>query len=437
MPARWVTALIAVALAATACGGGGGGGDKPSASTSATGSTPTSSGEKFPAVDQPGVTPTEIRVSGVAATTNPTATPYGSSFDGVQAHFDMINSRGGIYGRKLVLVKRRDDQLANNMREIQAVIDQDNAFAVVPAATPLFTGAPLLVKNNIPTFGWNIQKEWEGPPNLFGQVGALCLGGECANITLPWVAQKLGKKRIGVLAYNVPQSFQCLDSIVTSFKRYPSATVVFTDKSLSFGVTDVSASVKKMVDANVDLVTTCMDFNGVLTLKKEMRQQGLDAVQYLPNGYNHDFMDKNGGFFEGSIVYVQEAPLETNPKFAALRDYITWMDKAGYTKTENAEIGWVNAAQFVSGLRDAGPDFTRQRVIDAINRQTAFDAGGLIAPIDWTRQHTVKHPPLACGTFVKVHNSKFEVQFTPPGKPFLCLTNQPATVEATEVTYRE
>jgi ABC-type branched-subunit amino acid transport system substrate-binding protein len=376
-------------------------------------------------------------VSGVAATTNPTATPNGTSFDGVQAYFNMVNSRGGIYGRKLEIVKRHDDQTGNNLREVQAIIDQDNAFAVLPVATPLFTGASLLVKNNTPTFGWNIQVEWAGPPNFFGQTGALCLGGECANVGLPWIAHKLGKKRLGVLAYNVPQSYQCLDSIVTSFKRYPSAKVVFTDKSLSFGVTDVSTDVKKMVDANVDFVTTCMDYNGVLTVMKEMRQQGLNATQYLPNGYDHDFMAKNGGFFEGSTVLVQEAPLETNPTFPALRDYITWMDKAGYSKTENAEIGWVNAAQFVTGLQAAGPNFTRQRLIDAINQETAFDAGGMIAPINWTRQHTEKQPPLACGAFVKVHNSRFEVQLTPPGKPFLCLTSTPATVDAAEVTYKQ
>jgi branched-chain amino acid transport system substrate-binding protein len=436
MRARSITAAAVLALVAVACSNSDGGSGKATTSTGSSDAATSTSGRNFPAVNESGVTPTEIRVSGVAATTNPTGIPNGSSFDGVQAYFNMVNSKGGIYGRKLVLVKRHDDQLANNLREVQAIIDQDNAFAVLPVATPLFTGASLLVKNNIPTFGWNIQKEWQGPPNFFGQVGALCIDPDCANITLPWVANNLGKKRIGVLAYNVPQSYQCLDTIVTSFKRYPSAQVVFTDKSLSFGVTDLSASVKKMVDGKVDLVTTCMDFNGVLTLQKEMRQQGLNAIQYLPNGYNHDFVSRNGGFFEGSIVYVQEAPIETNPRFPALRDYITWMDRAGYTKTENTEIGWVNAAQFVSGLRDAGANFTRQKVVDAINRQIAFDAGGIVAPIDWTRQHADSRPPASCGVLLKIHNSKFEVQFSPPGKPFVCLTTQPVTVEAAEVTYR-
>ena len=39
------------------------------------------------------------------------------------------------------------------------------------------------------------------------------------------------------------------------------------------------------------------------------------------------------------------------------------------------------------GLLAAGPKFDRKKVIDATNEMTEFTAGGLIPPIDWTRQH--------------------------------------------------
>jgi len=364
MRARWVAVLAVLAVAATACGNSSSGkSSKNTTTTSSSGTTGTVKGSgTFPPVNQPGVTSTEIRVSGVASTTNPLGGLYGTAFDGVQAYFDMINSQGGIYGRKLVIVKRHDDQLTQNQREVEAIIDQDNAFAVLPVATIFsFSGAPLLAKAGIPTFGWGINPEWQGPPNLFGHVGALCF--DCGGPALPWLAQQLGKKRLGVLAYNVANSAECLTGIQRSFEMYPTAKVVFTDKSLSFGVTDLSADVKRMLDAKVDFVTTCMDTNGVLTLAREMRQQGMTAIQYLPNGYDPDFMSKNGGFFEGSIVLVQEAPIETRPQFPALKQYVEWMNKGGYKLTENAEIGWVNADQFVTGLKMAGPNFTRQKTV--------------------------------------------------------------------------
>jgi hypothetical protein len=95
-----------------------------------------------------------------------------------------------------VLIKRRDDQLGNNKREVQAIIDEDKPFAVLPVTTVIFTGVDLLAKTGIPTFGWNIQDEWTGPPNLFGEVGALCIGGDCPDVPLPWVASKLHRTRM-------------------------------------------------------------------------------------------------------------------------------------------------------------------------------------------------------------------------------------------------
>jgi branched-chain amino acid transport system substrate-binding protein len=425
MRGRLVAVFAAVAVLAAACSDSGSK-SKGTTATSGTATTTTAPPGGWPPVNEAGVTPTEIRVSGVAATTNPIGIQFGAAFDGVQAYFDKINSEGGLYGRKFVIVKRHDDNLGNNLREVQALLDQDNAFAVLPIATPLFTGSTLLSKTNIPTFGWNIQTDWNGPPNFFPQVGALCIGKDCPGVPLPYVVQRLGKKRMGVLAYNVQQSADCLDSITSSFQKYPVAQVVYQTKSLSFGVTDLSADVKKMIDANVDFVTTCMDSNGVLTLAREMRQQGLNAIQYLPQGYDQEFMSKNGGFFEGSIVQTMQAPIETRPLFPALNDYITWMDKGGFKKHEIAEVGWVNAAMLVEGLRRAGPTFSRQKVVDELNKLTDYDAAGMIPPVNWTKQHTDVHYRFGCQAYMRVHSGAFVPVFGEPGKPFLCFRDTEA-----------
>ena len=50
-------------------------------------------------------------------------------------------------------------------------------------------------------------------------------------------------------------------------------------------------------------------------------------------------------------------------------------------------IGWINADLAYQGLVAAGPEFSREAVIAATNEMTDYTAGGLITPIDWTRQH--------------------------------------------------
>jgi ABC-type branched-subunit amino acid transport system substrate-binding protein len=257
-------------------------------------------GGKFPAVNEPGVTANQIRVGGVATVTNdPTGNTLGTAFDGVDAYFAMINStQKGVYGRKLVLDSKRDDQLGNNKQEVQGLISQDNVFAVLPVAVDLFSGADLLVQNKIPTFGVDIQAEWgseenkPGPPNFFGQFGSfICF--TCAQpSTSIWLAKKLGLTRVGVLALNIPQSKTACEGYVNSLKKYPVAKVVFTDSSLAFGATDYTSQVDGMIKKKVNFVITCIDGNGTVNLAREMKKQGLNAVQALPNAYDHKYIAK-------------------------------------------------------------------------------------------------------------------------------------------------
>jgi branched-chain amino acid transport system substrate-binding protein len=386
--------------------------------------------QQFPPVDQPGVTSSQINVGGVVAKTNPLGGDYAAAFDGVQAYFNMVNASKdkGIYGRKLNLSSKRDDQVGMNRQEVQGLISEDNVFAVLPVSTLLFTGADLLAQSGIPTFGWNINAEWgseqaAGPPNLFGEKGSyLCF--TCASQTVPWLVQKLHKKKIGLLAYQVPQSADCAKGVQATFDKYPSAKVEFVDTSLAFGVTDLSNDVSQMKDKGVDMVTTCMDNNGTLTLAKEMKKQGLNAVQYLPDAYNQKFISDNAPFFQGSYALTFFTPFEVKQKPQGLKDFQKWMQKGGFAQNENSMAGWINATQFVTGLKEAGPDFTRQKVVDAINAEKNFTANGLLAGIDWSVSH-MGDPAQGCNVLSKIDNGKFVPSFGQPGKPFVCFQLNP------------
>ena len=415
MRLRVIAVLMVLGLIAVSCGN--------SKSSNAAKATTTVKGQTV-AVDQPGVTDTEIRVGGIASINNPLNFNYGAAFDGVEAYFEMINSAGGIYGRKLKVVAKRDDQLANGKSEAEGLLAQDNPFAALPVAELLFTASDVLAKANIPTFGWNVNKEWTGPPNFFEQEGALCF--DCPGLGLPWLAKELGKKKLGVLAYGVEQSSDCAKGTKASLDKYPVATIVWDDRSLPFSsAVDFSADVKRMKDAGVDMVTTCMDQNGVLGLTREMKKQGLNAVQYLPNAYDHDFMNTYGDLFEGSYVRTRFAPFETQPQPAGLKLFDKWMKKTGKKEVEISYVGWIDADMFVTGLKAAGPNFTRQKVIDELNKLTNYNADGILPGLDWTKQHGDPHldqykTPDDCFAMTKIVNKKFEPVFTTPGKPFIC-----------------
>jgi ABC-type branched-subunit amino acid transport system substrate-binding protein len=416
--------LAALTLALTACGnaeegtGGSSGGGGP---------VTTASGEdlqKNVPSTQPGVTDTEIRVGGVASVTNPLGGNYERAFKGVEAYFAMINEEGGIYGRELKLVEQRDDQVGNNAQEVQAVLSSD-VFAVMPVATLLFTGADALEASGTPTFGWNINAEWSPAPNLFGDRGSyLCF--TCADPWLAWLAQHEGRTKVAVLAYTVDQSAECAKRVPATFEKWPVADVVFTDSSLSYGTTDFSVQVTEMKNAGVDFVATCMDTNGVVNLQRELQKQGVNATQQLPQAYNPEVLESFGELFEGSYVQPFALPYETPDPPESLTTYLEWLDKVGGVRDEITAAGWLNADLLYKGLVAAGPEFTQQSVIDAIN-QMQWTADGMIPGVDWTIGHE-SESDIVCVNLVKIENGEFVPQLQEPGKPYICLDRQAATL---------
>jgi ABC-type branched-subunit amino acid transport system substrate-binding protein len=377
-------------------------------------------------VSAPGVTDKEIHVVVISDLTNVLGTHYEDFTNGIQAYFDMVNANGGIYGRKLVISKVRDDKMTNNLQEVKNSLNSDNAFATFNA-TVLFTGANELAKAKMPTFIWNINPEMADKSNIFANVGAICFG--CIGQQLPALVHENGYKTIAILGYGVSaESKECAKGDKDSFTKYnPDVKIAVYDDNIAYAEPNLTPQVTQMKNAGVQFVTTCMDNKETLVLAKEMQKQGLNAVQELPNAYEQDYAAANGQYFEGSYVYPQFVPLEFSPLPPLEQKFVDQMRQSNKHIGELAVIGWIDADEFLTGLKLAGPDFSQQKVIDGLNSQTAYSAGGMIQPINWTKQHAdpAKNPdsvdPTACATYVQIKSGKFVPAMTQPGKPWFCV----------------
>jgi len=392
---------------------------------------------KFPSVDAPGVTATEIHVGAITSKTNPIGGDNGLLDDGIKAYFDVVNAKGGIYGRKLKLTSERDDQTVNNLTETEGLLSQDNVYAVFEAVE-LFAGAKRLAAAGIPTFGWNSNAEWAGPKNFFPNVRPICFSKTCSSVGhgLPWIVKQVGAHKVGLIGYSVPQS---ADSVTTSanligkFSKNIDAQVVYQDASLSFGQTDFSAQVAQMKEKGVDFLSTSLDFNGDYALAKEMQRQGISnkITFFHPNLYNPDFVRKNAAIFEGGIVLAGIEAVEHKPAPPALQEYLDDARANNLKVTEMTEQGWIAARQFVDALKAAGPNFTWANLVSAWNQQTWYSNGGLVPPIDWTKEHNdpstnvASHSQFECQNFVRIHNGAFVGVYDGGGaKPWLCFNGK-------------
>lgn len=375
--------------------------------------------------DRTGVTSTEIKVGGIVGKTNPTGRAYDDAFKGVQAYFDMVNAKGGVFGHKLKLVAQLDDQsqASRNVQGVRSLVEEKKVFAVLPVATIIFAGATYLAQKGVPTFGWNINPEWTKGPNLFGQRGSYtCF--TCAGPWLPYVAQQAGAKKVAILSYTTPSSALCAEGQENGFKKY-GMDVAYKDTSLNFGFTDLSTDVQAMKDKGVNFVSTCMDVNGNINVGKALKQAGVnDVTVYSPEGYDPGIMKKFAKDLEGYRFGSAFVPFEAAKDSKGMTTFVKAMKKKGYSPNELELAGWIDADLLVTGIKASGKNFTRQSVIDNINKISSYTADGILAPVDWTIAHTGQSKD-DCTAALEAKNGKFVPILGQPGKPFTCFPFPP------------
>lgn len=430
---RFGAALVLVALVAAGCG------NSSSDSGSTAGETVTTAGSVGSSVvaihGVPGVTDTEIRYAVIGTgTNNPLGTCVLDCYrEGIDAYFAFRNSQGGIHGRKLVAFKVLDDQLSQNQVKALEVTSANDVFGDFNA-TMVANGWADLDKAGVPTYAWGINfPEATGRLAVFGSVGTVC--GACTTRVDSYLAGLVKAKKVAALGYGVSQNSKlCAEGAGKSIDKYGAETgqeAVYVNDHLEFGLPNgIGPEVTAMKKAGVEFIVTCIDLNATKTLALELARQGMGDVPMVhPNTYNQKFVKDAGELFEGDFVVAGFRPFEATPT-GGLKNYLAWMKKGHHELSELAMVGWINADLAYQGLKAAGPNFDRAKVIAATNKMTAYSADGLLNPIDWTRQH---NPPTEedsttngykhdCAALVRVVHGEFKT-VAPKDKPFLCWSN--------------
>ena len=360
---------------------------------------------------------------------------------GVQAYFDYRNSIGGVHGRQLEISHEVDDELANTQVELLELIGSDDVFGtffapLIPsghedanaARMPIYT----LVQGG---------PEGAGFDNVY--IPAIFCA-DCLRKSTVHQAELVGATKVASLGLGVSQaSKDCVAATEQAFDQWgPDVGIefVYANDTLPFGLTNgLAPEVTAMKDAGVDFITLCIDQNGALTLEQEMQRQGMtDVPVLLPQGYaDAEFAEANAELLEGDVLSLFVRPFEANQEGTLVPEMIEWMNAGGYKMNDQAIQGWVNADMAVTGLLAAGPEFDRERVIQATNAITAYDASGVVPTIDWTKQHTrytgetmlTDGPATGCTALVKVEGGKF-VLIGNPEAPYFEYDN--STMDWTE-----
>jgi ABC-type branched-subunit amino acid transport system substrate-binding protein len=374
----------------------------------------------------PGVTPNSITVGTISTQTGTLASNFSSLIYGERAYYDYVNSQGGVNGRKINYQYALDDggnpttfnQLANTL------INQDHVFAVTGVATAFFS-PNLFVESGIPTYGYNVTGNWQGPANLFAAGGSVqyYLAGAPE---VAYVARKTQKSpSIAFIAYGVAASAASCQSEQNALKA-AGYNVSYSDLKVNYPGSTVATDVQRMKQAGSNMVVSCMDVQGNVTMARAIKQYGLKMTQLWFSGNDQSTLNTNQSLMQGVYFNIFHVPFAASQSlYPGLKLYLTEMKKyePAYAQDEIALQGWESAALFVQGVKMAGANLTQANVIKEDNSLTAFTAGGLQTPVNWVSAGHSGHAPPYCLAYIKVSGTKYVPTLNKGNNVFNCFNS--------------
>jgi branched-chain amino acid transport system substrate-binding protein len=360
----------------------------------------------------PGLTSNSVTVGTISTQTGTLASNFSSLIYGERAYFNYVNNTlHGVNGRKINYQYALDDggnpttfnQLANTL------INQDHVFAVTGVATAFFS-PNLFTESGIPTYGYNVTGNWAGPTNLFAAGGSVQYYPAAAP-QVSFVARQTQKKpSIAFIAYGVAASAASCQSEQNSLKA-AGYTVSYSDLKVSYPGSTVATDVQRMKQAGSNMVVSCMDVQGNVTMARAIKQYGLtNMTQLWFSGNDQSTLNTNQSLMQNVYFDIGHVPFTASPTlYPGLKLYFAQMKKyePAYATDEIALQGWESAALFVQGLQMAGKNPTQASVIAADNSLTSFTSGGLQAPVNWKSAGHKGNAPPYCLAYIRVSGNKY------------------------------
>ena len=330
------------------------------------------------AVTAQGVTPTTIVVGQSAATTGPASELGTEMRAGALAYFNFVNARGGVNGRRIEL-RTLDDgyepdrALANTRR----FIETDQAFALFGyVGTPTTIAAmPVFTKAQVPLIGpFTGAEAFRRPFNRY-----------IFNVRASYFAETdklvdllatLRLQRIAVFYQNDTYGKAGLEGVerAARARNMPIAATATVERNS----TDVKAAVAALAKVDPQAVVMISAYKSCAAFIKAMKAAGIHAQFMNVSFVGSRALATELGNEGRGVAISQVVPFPWNIGTPVVKEYQkllvaeTGKDNYSFTSLE----GFIAAKVLVEGLRRAGRDLTREKLVTSLETMNDYDVGG-------------------------------------------------------------
>ena len=351
----------------------------------------------------PGVSETEIVLGMQLPQTGPASPGYNKVDDAMRAYFDYVNSKGGVYSRKITLVAKDDTYKAGlTVTSASALINKDKVFAMVGSVgtqTHISVikdinrrGIPDLFVNSGYSGFYTDPKKY---PTTFGALGTYVAE---AKIIGKYIKENYATKTVGIL-------YQTDDFGRNTVEGLTIAGVTFTAKKTAATFIagtqagGLDAQMQQLKDNNVEVVVVgavASAFAAAVGSANKIGYKpqyvvisvGSDATTFQTILFTKGIPFASSGALLAGTISASHAPSpgEADDEFVKAFKKINDDFNKGPSKTwDNNVLQGMNIGYtMTAALMGAGKDLTREGIIKYIENNPSKLSSAALAPLGYS-----------------------------------------------------
>ena len=327
---------------------------------------------------EPGITAGTIVIGQSAGFSGSVAEDVKQATAGAQLYFDMVNKRGGIFGRKIVLESLDDGfEPKRTLENTRKLLNEKNAFALflyrgtptTESIIPLISeaGVPLIapvsgassLHEPMHRYVFNVRARYRD------EVG-----------TAVYQLSGMGLQRYAVFVSNDSFGMDALEGLKQAIKKHNLPEPVIANYERN--TVAVDGAVKKILDAKPQAVLMFCTAKACSAFIQEYRKAGgTQQLITLSNVSSQVFLQGLGKDARG-LGMTQVFPNPRNSTALISKEFLTAIKNRSELSDSYPTLeGFISAKVLVEGLRRAGAKPTRDGLVSALEGMGGFDLGGM------------------------------------------------------------
>ncbi len=324
----------------------------------------------------PGVTEKEIVVGSCAVLTGPASALGTETVRGAEAYINKVNKAGGVNGRTIKLLSCDDGYEPAKAIECFNRLKKENVFCA-----GFFVGTPTAAKHapmaeaaKLPIVGLFTGAQFLREPfkRYVVNVRASYFDEARTQIESLWA---LGMKKVAVIYQDDAFGAAVLEGVKRALQPHGAAPVALG--SFARNTLDVDNGINLVKGAAPDAVVLVGPYKPVAEIVKRSKAGGWSPLFTTVSFVGTEAFIKEAGPAGDGTVITQVVPPVTRSDLPTVAAYAADL-KASFPDAAPSFAsleGYVDAMVLVEGLKRAGKDLTREKLVDAIDGMSDFDAG--------------------------------------------------------------